>query len=163
MPHTLVHTCTKAICKGMAAYFKNILSALQRREVLTNACCRIRVLEEVNSISLKWKHSVKGYLWTNQWLSQSHHCLDKQKMSFLWEELKNKCSVSDKDFHSCSSVCVIQYPHSQDCHSCKCWRNSTLFVLVKILEILQEEKSHIEQTFVLESFAQYFQNLHNWL
>lgn len=33
---------------------------------------------------------------------------------------------------------------------------------VKILEVLKGEKSHPEHTFVADSFAQYFQNLHNW-
>lgn len=34
---------------------------------------------------------------------------------------------------------------------------------VNILEVLKGEKSHPEHTFVADSFAQYFQNLHNWI
>lgn len=127
------------------------LFSLLCREVLTNTCGRIRVLQEVNSISLKWKHSVKGYLGTNQCLSHSHHGLDKGN-AISYGRIRSRNAVFQIKIFTTAAVHVlysILTLESVNLHTV-CWRSSTSFVLLKILEVLQGEKSYLEDTFVVD-------------
>lgn len=56
MPYSVAHvTCLKASCGITVACFKTILSAVWRREVLTSAYCRNRVVQRGNSHSIARK------------------------------------------------------------------------------------------------------------